>query len=150
THINTLFPEVRLKKTIEIRGADSQGAKMACALPALWTGIYYDEKALALADAFTADWTLEEVTAVRPQIWQKGLAATFRGAPLVKIAERIVEIAEGGLERRAHMGPDGKSDERIHLAPLKSLVSRGLTPAEQILEGLKGDARTDVMARADL
>src|SRR5690606_27497699 len=57
THLNTLFPEVRLKKTIEVRAADAQGANMACTLPALWTGIFYDDKALREAEALCADWT---------------------------------------------------------------------------------------------
>src|SRR4029077_20358528 len=60
-HLDTLFPEVRLKKTIEVRGADAQLTNMACARPALWTGILYDERALGEAEALVADWTYEEV-----------------------------------------------------------------------------------------
>lgn len=151
THLNTLFPEVRLKKTIEVRGADSQGSKLACALPALFTGIFYDEKALAEADALTHDWTLDEITASRKEIWQKGLGARFRVGNLIPLAEKMIEIAEGGLERRAILSPNGK-DERVHLARLKELVSKGQTPADVLLEGIESqrDITAAIIARTDL
>jgi glutamate--cysteine ligase len=150
-HLNTLFPEVRLKKTIEVRGADSQGQNMACALPALWTGLLYDDRALNEADALTADWTHAEVEASRADVCSKGLAATFRGRTLQSIAEQVVTIAEGGLERRAYQRADGK-DERVHLLRLRELVEHGQTPANRLLDGVKDGAsfRADVIARADL
>lgn len=151
THLQTLFPEVRLKRTIEVRGADAQGRKMACALPALFTGIYYDAKALAEADALTADWTLDEVTASRKEVFQKGLGARFRAGTLASVAEKVLEIAEGGLERRGYKTPSG-ADERVHLARLKELVATGRTPADVLLEGLDrvADLREAILARADL
>jgi glutamate--cysteine ligase len=151
THVNTLFPEVRLKRTIEIRGADAQGNKTRCALPALWTGIYYDEGALAAADALTADWKHDEVSAIRPDVARLGVRAVFRGQPMVALAQRVLEIAEGGLERRARKRADGK-DERIHLAELRSLLEKGRSPADALLDGIDKapDFRREVMARADL
>ncbi|MBX3188252.1 MAG: glutamate--cysteine ligase [Labilithrix sp.] len=151
THLNTLFPEVRLKKTIEIRGADAQGAKMACTLPALWTGILYDKQALAEAEALTADWTYDEVNASRKEIWNKALGARFRGATLQPIAEKVLTIAAGGLERRAYTSPSGK-DERAHLARLEELVSKGQCPADRLLEGIEHmrDPRAEIIARCDL
>lgn len=151
THLNTLFPEVRLKKTIEIRGADAQGASTACALPALWTGILYDAKALAEAEAMTADWTVDEVSQTRKEIWHKGLGARFRAGVLQPFAERLVEIAEGGLERRAYLSPAGR-DERVHLARLKELVGKGQTPADALLEGLDAapDLAEEIIRRTDL
>jgi glutamate--cysteine ligase len=136
THLNTLFPEVRLKRTIEIRGADAQMTPMRCAIPALWTGIYYDERALSQAEALTADYRYDEVNALREQAWRFGLRAEFRGEPLAKVAEKVVEIAEGGLERRAMKNKDGK-DERIHLRRIKELVAAGKCPADQLLESIR-------------
>ena len=124
THLNTLFPEVRLKKTIEVRSADAQGARMACALPALWTGILYDDKALAAADAMTADWTHDEIHATRKELWNKGLQTKFRAGTFQPLAEKLIEIAEGGLERRGYKSASG-NDERVHLARLKELVAKG-------------------------
>lgn len=151
THLNTLFPEVRLKKTIEVRSADAQGAKMACTLPALFTGILYDKQALAEADALTADWTHDEVNASRKEVWQKGLGARFRAGTYQPHAERLVEIAEGGLERRGFLSPSGK-DERAHLTRLKELVSKGESPADRLLEGLAHipNQRAEIIARCDL
>jgi glutamate--cysteine ligase len=150
-HLNTLFPEVRLKKTIEIRGADAQPARLVCALPALWTGILYDDRALAEAEAMTADWTHAEVSALREQIWKLGLKAPFRGAPIQGLAEKMITISEGGLERRAIQRPDGK-DERVHLAGIKALVARGFTPGDELLDAVKpGDGfEKRVIAAADL
>jgi glutamate--cysteine ligase len=151
TFLNTLFPEVRLKKTIEVRGADAQGARLACTLPALWTGILYDEKALAEADALSEDFTHEEVKASRSEVWQKGLGASWRGKTLQPLAEKLLEIADGGLERRGYKSPSGK-DERAHLVRLKELVARGECPADRLLEGLpgSGDLTSEIIARCDL
>lgn len=151
THLNTLFPEVRLKKTIEVRGADAQGAKMACALPALYTGLYYDTKALSEIEALTADWTLDEVGVTRKEVWQKGLGARFRAGTIQPLAEKVLEIAEGGLERRAFLSPSGK-DERVHLNRLKELVAKGETPADRLLDGITHvrDMRAEIIARTDL
>src|ERR1700722_9567862 len=123
-HLNTLFPEVRLKNTIEIRGADSQGKAARCALPALWTGIFYDELALAEADALTADFEHDEVSGVRADVARHGVRAEFRGKPMVELAQRVLEIAEGGLERRARQRADGK-DERLHLKGIRRLLANG-------------------------
>ncbi len=151
THLNTLFPEVRLKNTIEVRGADSQGAKLACTLPALWAGIFYDTKALAEVDALTADWTHEEVAASRKEVWSKALQTRFRGATLQPIAEKVLEIAAGGLDRRNFLSPSGKT-ERAHLTRMEELVSKGQCPADALLEGLErvADPRAEIIARSDL
>jgi glutamate--cysteine ligase len=139
THLNTLFPEVRLKKTIEVRGADAQSTDLKCALPALWTGIFYDDGALADAEALVEGWTHDEVADLRPRACRDGLRATFRKAPLAAVAERVLAIAEGGLERRARMsgaGGKGGKDERVHLARLRRLVGEGRCPADVLIEGL--------------
>jgi glutamate--cysteine ligase len=153
THLNTLFPEVRLKKTIEIRGADAQRSELACALPALWTGIYYDERAFAEAEALSDDWQHAEVSALREKLWQEGLRAPFRGAPIQKLAERLIEIAEGGLERRAFTRPADGKDERVYLAKLKGIVAKGQTPADEVLSAVNPASPTfakDVVTAVDL
>jgi len=150
THLNTLFPEVRLKRTIEVRGADSLPAVLACALPALWTGILYDARALDAADDLSASWSLAELEAVRPAIAERALQATFRGAPLADLAQKLFDIAAGGLERRARRNKNGK-DERVHLEKLGALIEKGSCPADALVEGLgnaDGDLRTEILARA--
>lgn len=150
-HMNTLFPEVRLKNTIEVRGADAQMTPMRCALPALWTGIFYDSRAMDEAEALTAEWTHDEVDALRPALWRLGLKSPFRGEPLVKVAERVLEIAEGGLERRGIKNSSGK-DERVHLTRLKALIADGKSPADQLLEDVAGapDMRRAIVEKSAL
>ncbi len=139
-HLNTLFPEVRLKKTIEIRGADVQSTDMACALPALWTGLLYDDRALAETEALVEGWTYDEVAELRTRAWREGLRAVFRGRPLAEVAERVVSIADGGLERRKIVDPSSGRDERVHLARLRKLVGEGRTPADALLAGMDREA----------
>lgn len=132
THLNTLFPEVRLKRTIEVRGADAQGSATACALPALYLGLLYDDKALAEAEHLTRDWSLDELIALRANVPTEALKATFRGRALAHQAEAILQIAEGGLERRAQQSPRG-NDERVHLITLKEMASHAECPADRLL-----------------
>lgn len=131
-HLNTLFPEVRLKRTIEVRGADSQNAEDAPALAALFAGLFYDERALEAAYQMVASYTFAEVEACRARVPMEGLAAPLRGESLVGLAERIVEVAEAGLARRGFRNERG-ADERVHLASLKQRVARGESPADDVL-----------------
>lgn len=149
THINTLFPEVRLKRTIEIRGADSLPKPYFAALPALFTGILYDDRALSEADALVADITHDELDAVRKQIPFEGLRSTFRGKPLAELAQKVIDIAEGGLARRNILGRDGK-DERIHLQSIKSLAEHARCPADVLREGLtnESDLKAAILERS--
>jgi glutamate--cysteine ligase len=134
-HLNTLFPEVRLKRTIEVRGGDSQALPHVVALPALWTGILYDKVALDEADALSATFTFDEMEALRPEIAKLGLSATFRGKPLADTAARLLAIARGGLARRERLASDGR-DETIHLEALSKLVEQAQCPADALVRDL--------------
>ena len=116
-------------------------------LPALWTGLLYDERALDEAESLVDGLDVRggERAAIATR-WRDGLRATFRGRPLAEVAERVVEIAEGGLERRARLDAAGR-DERVHLARLRKLAGEAKTPADLLLEGI--DREPD-MARAIL
>jgi len=151
-HLNTLFPEARLKSTLEVRGSDSLPARLGCAVPALFTGILYDEQALSEADSFARELDLDQLLKARPALVKHGLAAQIGGRPLQRLAERILEIANGGLSRRNFLNAQGK-DERVHLELLTSLVQSGKTPADALLEGLSTAAPPsvkDVIARCHL
>lgn len=139
THINTLFPEVRLKKTIEIRAADGQPTPMVCALPALMKGILYDETALAAAEALVRDLDHDTVNAAREPIAKDGLRASMAGRSVLDWATDTLEIAEAGLARVSHLNRQGQ-DERIHLSKLRALLERGQTPADAMLEEMDPDA----------
>lgn len=138
THLNTLFPDVRLKNTLEIRGADSQPTSMVCALPALMKGLLYDEEALSAAEALVSGLHYDEVLAVRAQVPREALAATLRGRPLADWARDVLAIAEAGLRRQGNLDRQGR-DESIHLARLHALVRDGRCPADAMLAEIDGE-----------
>ncbi len=134
-HLGTLFPEVRMKKTIELRGADSPPRELVSALPALTKGLLYDDQARAKAAGMASRISYEDAESARVQVADKGLAATLAGRPVLEWATELLEIAQGGLERLAVLHWDG-NDERIHLAPLAALIAAGMTPADQLVSKL--------------
>ncbi|HEY3236776.1 MAG TPA: glutamate-cysteine ligase family protein [Polyangiaceae bacterium] len=134
-HLNTLFPEVRLKNTIEVRPCDSLPTELACALAALLTGIAYDQAALDAASELMAGLSYEQVQSARPELVRIGLEATIGGTSAQKLAETLIEIAAGGLQRRSRRNADGL-DEQVYLKPLVHLVAAGKSPADRLTEGL--------------
>ncbi|MDQ3030940.1 MAG: glutamate-cysteine ligase family protein [Myxococcota bacterium] len=140
THINTLFPEVRLKKTLEMRGADMQGTELAAALPALWKGLMYDDGAVDALDALGARWSFDEVETARPAIARDGFRAKLGGHEVGEWASEILSLAERGLRHLAAEDPsclDAQgNDETIHLAALRALIEKGQTPADALLAEL--------------
>jgi glutamate--cysteine ligase len=147
-HLNSLFPEARLKRTIEARSCDALPARLTGAPPALLTGILYDARAFDEAQALVEGLDAERVEASRLEMVTQGLAARMAGRPVQELAERLAEIAAGGLERRARRLPDGR-DERVHLEGIQELLARGRCPADEVLEGLdlSGDATGAILAR---
>lgn len=131
-HLNSLFPEVRLKRTIEVRGADSQQRLLAPALSALWKGLFYDGESLDRAYALGQELSLAEVEAARPQIAEQALHARIGGRPVGDLAERVLEIARSGLERIGDRDAEGRGEEDF-LVPLEALVARRLSPAEALM-----------------
>jgi glutamate--cysteine ligase len=148
-HINTLFPEARLKHTLEMRGADAQPASRTCALPALWKGLLYDERALAGAEALAAPLEPALVQAARADIARLGLSATLAGKPLSRWAGDVLDLARGGLARHAVKDARGR-DETMYLDPIARLVEAGRTPAQLLLAAVEGapDFRSAVIEAA--
>ncbi|MEK9971308.1 MAG: glutamate-cysteine ligase family protein, partial [Ferrovibrio sp.] len=132
-HITTLFPEVRMKRFLEMRGADGGPWSRLCALPALWVGLLYDRTALDAAWDLCRDWTLAEREQLRLDAPKYGLHAPLRGRPLKYYAEQMVKIAMSGLKARAKLSPAGE-DETHFLEPLVRIVESGETPAEALLK----------------
>ena len=131
-HLSTLFPEVRLKTYLEMRGADGGPWRRLCALPAFWTGLLYDETSLAAAKDMIASWTAEERDALRQAVPVQGLAAPFRNVTVLDLAREAVGLAQDGLRRRAIPG-NGSADETGYLEPLREALALGRTPAESML-----------------
>jgi len=142
-HLTTLFPDVRLKKYIEMRGADAGPWRTLTALPALWVGLLYDSAALDAAWDLVSDFTAEERQALRDGVPRHGLRTPFRSGTVQPIAAAMVEIAKGGLERRGRKNSEG-FDERIYLQPLEETVASGMTPAERLLAAYRSDWQGDI------
>jgi glutamate--cysteine ligase len=151
-HLNTLFPEARLKNTLEVRACDAQSRELTRAVPALFTGLLYDERALGEAEELSRRFELASLEAARPALVRDALAARNGGAPAAPLAAELVNIALGGLERRARKDASGE-DERRYLAPLAALTAEGKCPADVLRAGLTPGqtlALEDVLARAQL
>jgi len=142
-HLTTLFPDVRLKRFLEMRGADAGSFRELNALPALWTGLLYDSGALDQAYALIADWSDEERQALRDAVPRLGLATPFRGRKLLDVAREAVTIALGGLRRRARRDLGGE-DERKALEPLLEIVEAGRSPADRLLADFAGPWQGDI------
>ncbi len=132
-HLTTLFPEVRLKRFMEMRGADGGPWRRLCALPALWTGLLYNQGALDAAAELVKDWSLAELQALRDAVPARALQTPFRGGLLRDVAREVVAIAEEGLKER-HRLDEVCADERHFLSTVKQIVETGITPAERLLE----------------
>jgi glutamate--cysteine ligase len=136
-HLSTLFPEVRVKGVVEVRGADSCDAPMTKALAALWKGVLYDKEARAEAAALVAGLALEERRAIALAAGREGLAAVMPdGRPLRAVAAELVEIAARGLCRQRCCGEKGQ-DERVWLEPLRARAASGRSPADDALDAFR-------------
>ena len=136
-HLSTLFPEVRLKQFLEMRGADGGPGRYICALPALWVGLLYDRTALDAAWDLVKDWTFEEHVFLRAEVPRAGLRTPFRSGTLADIARQVLTISQAGLKARSRPNRAGQ-DETFHLAQLLETLERGKCPAQEKLEAFHG------------
>ncbi|MCS6986738.1 MAG: glutamate--cysteine ligase [Sphingomonadaceae bacterium] len=137
-HLSTLFPEVRLKTFLEMRGADGGPEQRICALPAFWVGLLYDAGALDAAWDLVKGWTADDRERLRRQAPRLGLATpTPDGRTLRDLALEVLFIAEAGLGRRAALDAGGASEAGF-LAPMWDVAQSGRTLAERHLEAFHG------------
>jgi glutamate--cysteine ligase len=139
-HLTTAFPEARLKKFIEMRGADGGPWRRLCALPAFWVGLTYDQTALDAAWDLCKDWDTETREAWRVEASVHGLQAEVGGHTMHELARDVVEIAETGLKNRAMPGAGGLVPDETHfLNALKESIETGKTPADELLDCYNGE-----------
>lgn len=143
-HLSTAFPEVRLKRFLEMRGADSGPWARICALPAFWVGLLYDSTALAAAWDIAKEWTPQMRETLRVDAAHYGLKAKIGGRSVQDIAKEVVAISRDGLRRRARPGAMA-NDETNFLDPLQAIAESGVTMGEYMAHhfvvDLKGDER---------
>lgn len=142
-HLSTVFPDVRLKRYLEMRGADGGPWRRICALPALWVGLLYDDGVLDQALQLVKDWSPEEREALRNGVPRHALQTPFRSGTVRDVAREMVALAGEGLKRRSRLNDAGE-DERVHLAAVEETVATGMSPADQMLERYHGAWGGDV------
>jgi glutamate--cysteine ligase len=136
-HISTIFPEVRLKRYLEMRGADGGPWGQLPSLSAYWVGILYDDACLDAAWDIVKDWTAEERQKLRDDVPRLAFKATIRGRDVLSLARETLGLARAGLARRKKFDPYG-ADETRYLKPLEDLADRGETAAEEMLQKYHG------------
>ncbi len=142
-HLTTLFPEVRLKTYLEMRGADSGPQSAICALPALWAGVLYDDAALHAAWDLCRHWTTQDKLSLREDAARVGLKAVVAGRILRDVARDMVAIAREGLKRRARLS-GALTDETPFLSELEAIADSGVTPADRLLDLYHGPWHGDI------
>ncbi|HKC02433.1 MAG TPA: glutamate--cysteine ligase [Sphingomicrobium sp.] len=143
-HLSTAFPEVRLKSFLEMRGADGGRWSRICALPAFWVGLLYDEQALDAAWDRVKHWSIGEREQLRHQVPKLALETPVPGGGMMQqLASEVLDIAAGGLTRRARLNSAG-DNEGGFLDPLRDVVATGMTPADRLLDKYRNEWNGDV------
>ncbi len=144
-HLTTIFPEARIKKFMEMRGADGGPWRRLCALPAFWTGIMYDASSLDAAWDLVKDWTAEQREALRVAASEDALQAKVDGINMHELARQVLDISEAGLRARARPGAEGLIPDETHfLNALRESIESGQTPADELLSRYNGEWNGDL------
>lgn len=136
-HLSTIFPEVRLKQFLEMRGADTGPWDELCALPAFWVGLLYDQTALDAAWDYVKDWTEEERQQLRVDVPRDGFQTKFRNKALQNIAKDVLAISRAGLNARGRLNAHGEN-ETIFLQDLDRMALLGESNADRLIRQFKG------------
>ena len=137
-HLSTIFPEVRLKRYLEMRGADGGPWRRLPSLTAYWVGLLYDEDALSACWDMVKGWNVDERQKLRDDVPRLGFAAEIGGRNVLTLAQETLRFAARGLAKRKFLDRNGR-DETRYLRPLEESIARGITPAEELLELFHGE-----------
>lgn len=144
-HLTTTFPEARIKKFMEMRGADGGPWRRLCALPAFWVGLLYDQAALDAAWDLAKGWDAETREALRAAASIDALQGEVAGIRMLDLAREAVKIAAAGLKARARPGAGGMVPDEAHfLNALQESVESGKVPADELLEEYHGEWAGDL------
>lgn len=142
-HLTTIFPEVRLKRFLEMRGADGGSWRNLCAMPAIWVGLLYDTGALDAAHQLISEWDADERQALRDDVPRLGFKAEIKGRTVLDISRDVLEIARQGLKSRNEI--DALCvDESRYLSPVEKILDAERTQAEELLDRYENDWGGDI------
>ena len=144
-HLTTIFPEARIKKFMEMRGADGGPWRRICALPAFWVGLLYDSASLDAAWDICKGWSEQEREQLRVDAAKLGLRAEIGGRSMLDVAGDVLAISKAGLAARARTGADGLLPDETHfLNALHEIVERGESPSDELLARYEGPWNKDL------
>jgi glutamate--cysteine ligase len=143
-HLSTIFPEVRLKKFLEMRGCDTGHWDELCAMPAFWTGLLYDDTALDAAWDMVKDWTEEERQTLRDTVPTFGLQTPFRNGTINDLAKQALDISRAGLNARGKMNAHGEN-ETVFLQDLDAKVASKQSSADRLITKFNREWAGDIM-----
>ncbi|MGR3812690.1 MAG: glutamate--cysteine ligase [Cognatishimia activa] len=144
-HLTTAFPEARIKKYMEMRGADGGPWRRLCALPAFWVGLMYDQNSLDAAWDLVKGWDAETREALRVKASVQGLQAKVGDINMHDLAREVLAISEAGLKARAQAGAGGLVPDETHfLNALQESIDSGMVPADELLAKYHGDWAGDL------
>jgi glutamate--cysteine ligase len=132
-HLSTIFPEVRLKRFLEMRGADGGPWRRLPSLTAYWVGLLYDDDALDACWQMTKNWSAAERQKLRDDVPRLGFKAEIGNRNVLTLAQETLRLCAKGLQRRQKLDRNGR-DETRYLRPLEESIARGITPAEELLQ----------------
>jgi glutamate--cysteine ligase len=147
-HLTTLFPEVRIKRYIEVRSVDSQPPELMAAMPALIKGVFYESDCLQASWDLVKGWSWDERMQVYLDSHRDALAARIRRYTLLDLAKELFQIGWEGLKRQKALNSQGE-DETIYLSPLKDLLLQGQCPADVLLQKWEGELERDIRKLID-
>jgi len=143
-HLSTIFPEVRLKTFLEMRGCDTGPWGELCAMPAFWVGLLYDQTALEAAWDLVKGWTTEEREQLRRDVPKMGFQTPFRDKTIQDLAISALAISRAGLNARARLNPHG-DNETVFLQELDEFARTGKANADRLIDKFNGEWDGDIL-----
>ena len=141
-HLSTIFTEVRLKKFIEVRGADAGNWRRTCALPAFWVGLLYGKKSISSANSICNNWSLKDIEKLSLDVAKKGLNAQVKGEKVHNLALELIKICKDTLEERSVLDSFG-TNEAIYLQVLEETLTKGHSPAKELIKSFENQYEKD-------
>ena len=143
-HLTTIFPEVRLKSFLEMRGADGGKFESVCALSSFWVGLLYDQVSLDSSWDLIKDFDVDKIQDLRLEIIKNGFKSSFGNSTVLSLATSVLNLSNEGLKRRNVLNRNGQ-DESIFLNPLRKIIETERTPSDELIKKFLEDWDKDLV-----